>query len=217
MITFDEPSHTYYDDGEKVKYNVTSLVDLFVKPFPAELIAGKVAKRDGTTTEAVLDMWGLKRDLATEYGNSVHKSVELFLKYGEYPKHECLREIVQKFQEDFKGHEKFHSEVMVYDPELSVCGTIDMIEIEAPKVISIWDTKTNGDLLEESKYKLTGPFKDLKATNINKYRIQLSIYKDLLERRGNTVSRIGIWHPVEGLIELEPLNIEPIWKEITSL
>jgi hypothetical protein len=211
-MIFDPVTHQYKLNGHTFKYSVTGLAGKYVPPFPAGMIAEKVAKKEGTTTEEVLRKWDINKDMACDYGNAVDKAIQLWVDFKEEPKNEHLREIVQKFAQDHAGD--LVTQISVYNEEKSVCGTTDVIRKLGNKEIDIIDVKSNADFYKKGTGKLLTPFDDLPNDNLNKYRLQLSIYKDLFEMKGITVKSISIWHPDEGIIKLEPLNLEKVWQTI---
>ena len=209
---FDPVTHTYRIGDHTFKYSVTELVSKYVPPFPAGMIAEKVAKKEGTTPEEVLRKWEINKDIACDYGNAVDKAVQYWVDFKELPKQDHLKEIVERFKKDYTG--ELISQVAVYSTEKSVCGTLDLIEKLGNKRINIIDVKSNADFYKKASGKLLAPYQDLEASNLNKYRLQLSLYRDLFEMRGVSVGKISIWHSTLGVINVEPLNTEPIWQTI---
>lgn len=213
MLHFDPTTHTYRFGDHTFKYSVTELLNKYVPPFAAGAIAQAIAKKRGVEPEHVLAQWELNKQIACEYGDAVDKAVQYWIDYKEIPKQKHLADIVSRFKKDHTGD--LISQVVVYDLESSVCGTLDVIERLGDKKINIIDVKSNADLHKKGNGKLLAPFDDLENNNINKYRLQLSLYKDLFEKRGVTVENISIWHSEEGIIKIEPLNTKPIWQNLT--
>lgn len=211
-MQFSSDTHTYSLDGHTFKYSVTELVNKYVPLFPAGMIAEKVAKKEGTTAEEVLRKWEMSKDIACDYGNAVDKAIQYWVDFKEEPKQDHLKEIVARFKEDHTG--ELISQVAVYSLEKSVCGTLDLIEKLGNKKINIIDVKSNADFYKKATGKLLAPYNDLEASNLNKYRLQLSLYKDLFEMRGVSVENISIWHSAHGIITLTPLDTTEIWNKI---
>ena len=215
-VLFDPITHTYTLDGHTFKYSVTQLIKEYTTPFQAEMIAGMVAKKKGVEREEILGMWELKKNIACDYGNAVDKAIQYYVDYGEDPAQKHLKEMTDKFQEDYKGS-NLVSQVTVYNLEKSVCGTVDLIEKLGGNAINIIDVKSNADFYKKGHGKLLAPFNDLENNNLNKYRLQLSLYRDLFELRGIKVEGLEVWHPVHGIIKVEPLNTKIIWQNLESL
>ena len=212
-MNFNKELHEYSDNG--VQYQSTSeWVDQFHKPFPADLIANKIAKRDGVTKEFVLGEWSLKAEMMRDYGNAGHRAVEYFIKYGKYPDQKNLAYIVEKFEETY-NEANFHSEIIAYDKERKIAGTIDILEALGNKEVNILDLKFNGDIHKKPKGKLLTPFNDLSDSKINIYRLQLSMYKHLCESMGLKVKELRLlwWTGTEfEVIPLEEIDLTEALK-----
>lgn len=214
MLHFNESTHTYRHHDHTFKYSVTEVVNKYVPPFPAGAVAQAVAKKEGVEPDYILQKWELNKQIACEYGDAVDKAVQYWIDFKEEPKQKHLKDIISRFKKDHAGD--LLSQVVVYDLESSVCGTVDVIERLGNKKINITDVKSNADLYKKGSGKLLAPFNDLENNNINKYRLQLSLYKDLFEKRGVSVENISIWHPEKGIINVQPLNTKEIWKTLTT-
>lgn len=212
-MIFDPVTHTYKLGELTFKYSVTGLANKYVPPFPAGMLAEKVAKKEGTTSDVILAKWELNKDMACDYGNAVDKAIQYWVEFGEEPKQDHLKGIVKSFTKDY-GRDGLVTQIAVYSEEKSVCGTTDVIRKLGNKTIDIIDVKSNADFFKKGSGKLLAPFNDLENNNTNKYRLQLSLYKDLFEMRGITVKSISIWHPEHGIIPLEPLDTTTIWQTI---
>lgn len=213
-ITFDPIAHVYCLNGKAFKQSVTELKNTFVKPFPAGMIAQAVAKKEGKEINDILAQWEANKDLSCAFGNAIDLAVRYWIDYGEEPKHPFLKGVVQDFAAKCDRDVR-KANIVVYDEPLSLVGTMDILAITGDKKAIIEDVKTNGDITKPSKEKLLPPFDDLPATKINEYRIQLSIYQYLMERRGWTIEGLRLWHYGENgfaCIELEPLDVTKIWQ-----
>ena len=211
-MIFDPVTHQYKLNGHTFKYSVTGLASKYIPPFPAGMLAEKVAKKEGVTAEQILRQWDMNKEMACDYGNAVDKAIQYWIDFKQLPKNEHLRDIVKDFAITHEGD--LRCQISVYSEEKSVCGTTDVIKVVAPKTIDIIDVKSNADFYKKGNGKLLAPFNDLENNNLNKYRLQLSLYKDLFEMKGITVRNIEIWHPEEEVIILEPLNTKEIWQTI---
>jgi len=67
------------------------------------------------------------------------------------------------------------------------CGTMDLISWDS-KIIAV--IKTN-DTFKESDKKFSKPFNNLKASNLNKVRLQTKIYQELLG--GEWKRKVFVW------------------------
>jgi len=214
MIQFDEVNHVYSVDGHTFKHSVTELVSKYKKPFAKHAIASACAKRESKDPSYFLNKWDLNAQVSVDFGNAIHKAVSYFLKYSEKPKNAFLERVVSEFESMYVS-DKTHSEIAVYSQALDVCGTIDLLNVTGDMKANIEDIKTNGDLYKEAKDFFLPPFNDMKATKINEYRLQLSIYKHLMELLGWTIGELVLWHYSDKWerIIIEPVtNIKDIWQ-----
>jgi len=101
-----------------------------------------------------------------------------------------------------KGY-KLHPEVKVFDEELGVAGTIDLLIEKPDGTYMIYDFKTKEDGKFDSFYTIDkyenfqGIASGLARTKANEYALQLSTYKLILERKGFKVTDMAII-PFEG-------------------
>lgn len=200
MIDFDKKNHIYKLNGKKLK-SVSKWIEQFTPEFDADLVSKMVANKRGCDQEKVLKEWEMKKEISLHQGNWLHNSLELYLKYDDEFENEPVKE--------FKRHQtenKYYSEVIVYDEEYA--GTIDLIESVGKGKVKIHDFKTNGDLYKKHG-KLLEPFEDLDNAPISKYRLQLSKYKELLEKMKDVeVVELNLWWWKNNRFEI--INIKPI-------
>ena len=201
-LVFDPVEHEYHLDGRRLM-PVSTWIATFTPEFPVEIVSKMVAKTEGTSQQIILDKWEMKKELAIDKGNWVHKSCEYYLKYDQEWENRPVRA--------FKKHEtknEYLSEVIVHDENFA--GTIDLIELLGDKKVILHDYKTNEDLYKKHG-KLKAPFKDLANTPINKYTLQLNKYKELLEKmKGVEVVGMNIWWWDDDKGEFEILPVEEI-------
>lgn len=216
-MDFDYESHTYRKNGV-VYESVSSLIGKYKKPFNSEFVATRVAQASGREVEDILHEWDLKRTISTNFGNAVHESIELFIKYGQKPKQDFLLKVINEFEELTAG-KKLHSEVILEDDEHRVAGTVDILDSLGNKRVNIDDIKTNGDLYKKARGKFLPPFDDLPDSTLNEYRLKASVYKHLAQVKGLTVEELHLYHYTDHweVITLEPINIDALWKTKQSL
>lgn len=126
MITFNENTHTYYNDGRQVKISVTQLLKMY----------GLAPDYTGVS-DTVLNA-------KAKRGTLIHEEIENYNKHGESVfTEECLQ--YQKFIES--GYKCMQSEFIVGNN--TVAGTIDLI-LEKNGEFIIADIKTTSSLHKES-------------------------------------------------------------------
>lgn len=107
-----------------------------------------------------------------------------------------------------KGYIVVATEFVIADDELGVSGMIDLLLYNSNTgLLEIWDWKTDNTIEMQNKYdKLQDHLSYLDDCNYNKYRVQLSIYATILERKGLTVGAINIIHLSEENYTIYPLQ-----------
>lgn len=203
-MNFDSSNHTYTKDNKHYT-PVSNVISQLSPEFEAEKIAGFIAKRDKRTPEDVLEEWDMKSQIARDFGNAIHKSIELWIKHSAQPKNKYLQSAIKTFPLKNKG---LISEKIVYNEDLLIAGTIDILRKKKTRY-DLYDIKTSYDL-EKSYNRLLSPLEDLKDSPLNKYRLQMSIYKQLAESMGYKIDKLFIlkWADKWETIEVKPIEID---------
>lgn len=219
-VEFDPVAHSYFYEGEKLMSG-SAYASQFEHEFDANLIAPRCEKKLQTDAETIKDYWNSKADCSTTLGTALHQAMEHYQKYysifpldtdsktGELKGtgiHPLLLPHVQEYWEG-KDPANYVAEPFVVDVKNGRCGQIDLLEITGNKKCIIRDYKSNGDLekLGQPAY-LKAPYTNLSNTPLNKYSLQLSFYKAIVESHG--------WE-VEGLF-IDWFNGETFeWEEIS--
>lgn len=212
-VYWNESTHTYTDMDGKVFLSGSKYAKLHSPKFPKDIILPKTATKWGMKPEELDGIWSAKGDISLDFGNAVHKALELYHNHyvvGEkiqeisegkvnYALHGnvVLKGIVESFVEQF-GADAL-SEVVVSDTKNLRAGTIDRLEIldEAKKVCRVGDYKTNAEI---------------KKPKLLEYQKQLSFYAHILIEKGWTVEGLDLYHLKDGTewvkTELEVLDLE---------
>lgn len=214
-MEFKEKNHDYIENG--IYYTpVSDVIKRFTPDFNSDKISKIVASNSNREQEDVLAEWDLKRDIACDFGNSVHQATELWIRYETKPKNYFLEKLIDKFPLD---REQCFSEEIVYNDDLLVAGTIDIPYIASKgsdssleKVSALYDVKTNREL-KKTHGKLLEPFDDLPNNKLTKYRMQLSIYKMLYEKMHNNAKIDELYilqTETEEDIDWNVIKVEPL-------
>ena len=189
-LLFDESSHTYSYKGNSFLSTTTYISkfsDKFDPYFPSEAKGKKNLKnnpddrRDGLYYRT---RWNLIRDEASNRGSRVHLFAEC---YPDFDIPSCNKEkgIIEFYEWLADNYEVLFMELRIFDKLSYKAGTIDgvLYNKDTGKLVLI-DWKTNNkNLLEYYKSKkLKYDFNGLYATDLNKYSIQLSDYKYMIEK-----------------------------------
>ncbi len=204
MIAFEEADHKYYTrypslrvdkaEVEVVYTSVTSLIKKYCPPFdPDGAIAARVAERDGKTVDEVRAAWKAKADASCELGTRVHEVCEDVLRgraIRNRPRDEHERLLMRQAYEIATSVMEFARpigiEKIVFDMDIAVAGTIDLLCQTPDGGFRIVDWKTNNKIERENPYNkfMTGLLAHLADNDFNHYALQLSIYQAILTRRG---------------------------------
>lgn len=199
--SFYEEDHYYTYKDKRVKTSVTQFIENKHLPFNKEKISAYVAQRDNKSQDQVLKEWEEIGKIACQVGSLFHIRSEQLI-YGKHIKVNYSN-IEDKLKEQVKNRldklipiqDKFfkdiHNKLIPIKTEFTVgyediiAGNIDLLvwNIEAQE-FQIWDYKTNKDIKVENKYQtLLQEFDHLDDCELNKYSIQLGIYKELIQRK----------------------------------
>lgn len=187
-VYYDEQAHVYTNEAGEVYQSGSQYADTFRKPFDKQKIAGLMAaKVESATPEAIIEMWELKSQVSMDFGNSIHKALQLHEQYGELAEslnktthshdHPVIKKAVDSFIDAHKG-ERVISEALVVDHEHKKAGQIDRLLITERKHCRVQDFKTNADITKE----------------IDVYWKQLEFYSDIMRAGGWTVDGMDIFH-----------------------
>ena len=203
FIDFEPEEHVYIYDGRVRMLPVSSLIAYFFDEFQALLQAENQWRRYGTPVEESLDKWARTGRIASEVGTFVHLQTENYFQRG-YFENQCSlqfgteTEVVSVEQE--KLHflrfirdyqiEPYRQEWPVYDKELNIAGTIDLICQEDDGQFIIYDWKRSSKVVNAQGQPIVEGFRgkmstggiSLPDTAFYHYCIQQNLYRYMLER-----------------------------------
>lgn len=206
-LRFEESTHTYYVNGIKIGKSVSGKLKTYYEEFNAAKIAPFSAKKLGISTDEVLALWAAKGLEATTRGTKVHSFGEHYAKNRTIIPNNIQEEAIKSWFDRMPPNLiPIAEELRAYHLTEMYAGTADglLYNSDTGKYI-IYDFKTNASLDKNYKgKKMLSPFNDLLDCSYNKYQIQLSYYKILLEQvPGLKVERmIILWLPHEGGYEM---------------
>lgn len=198
MLIFDPVSHVYKNQyTNEVYISVSQLLSNYKKPFNSKVVAERVAAKEGTTTEAVLEKWKKINVDSQVYGTAVHKAIEDYNISGVID--ETYANIVNSYIEldVVTRNDELLSEHKLYSHTNKLAGTADIIRLEKRGGFSIFDIKTNKKFNLFSQYndQLLYPLAHLPACEFTTYSLQLSLYAYMYQEiTGRHVQQLGIFH-----------------------
>lgn len=201
-IKFGERWHTYEDNRGKRYTSGTKFVGQFFPKFDMVAVSkkcsnGKEPKYAGRTPEEIRNEWSENGRIASDEGTNLHEYAESLMagwKPSRIPKPMSNRCKVVYKQIDIitaKLLNKFVfvcAEMIVFSPSLKISGMVDLVMFNPrTDTILILDWKTNKDnpTVENGFGKKAFPPVDhLDDTKLNHYRLQLSLYRYIMESEG---------------------------------
>ena len=189
-IVFDEGPHVYYIDGDSDYMSVTTLIHEQFPKFDADKIIGKMmsspkwpqSKYYGMSPQQIKDLWNQNGKIASEAGTKLHYDIECFYN-GEPKKNESIEyKYFLNFYKKNQQLEAFRTEWMIFDTELKMAGSIDMVFRNPKGVLEIYDWKRSKEIKTTNRWgnATTECISHLPDCNFWMYSLQLNIYRKLL-------------------------------------
>ena len=201
-IDFEPYEHIYIYDGRIRLLPVSSLIAYFFDEFNALQKAFQQCERYMIPIEESLDKWERTGRLASEVGTFVHAQTENYFRDGSFETLCSLRfgnetEMISvererdhflRFVKDYDIH-PYRQEWPVYDTQLNIAGTIDMICRNADGTFTIYDWKRSSKVVNALGQPITEGFGGkmskngiiLPDTSFYHYCIQQNLYRYMLE------------------------------------
>ena len=218
-IDFEPEEHIYIYKGIRRMLPVSSLIAYFFDEFQALPQAENQFKYKGIPVEESLDKWSRAGRLASEVGTFVHLQTENYFQRGFFET-ECTLEFGSQTETISVEQEKLHflrfirdyqiepyrQEWPVYDEELNIAGTIDLICQEDDGEFTIYDWKRSSKVVNAQGQPIVEGFRgkmsyngiSLPDTSYYHYCIQQNLYRYMLE------SHYGIKVKAMNLVVLSP-------------
>lgn len=209
-IQFLPQEHIYLYKGQEQFIPVSSIISCFFKPFDSFCWSERKANQRHVPQGQVLEEWDAKGACSRDVGTFMHQQIENYynglpyqqefnFKYeGKYVQMEELVNLepeYTQFMEFKKEHnfKPFRTEWAIYDEELRIAGTIDMIQ-RCGDVFDIYDWKRShrivdfwGEPITTNDYgdKGLGELNQIEDTPYWHYCIQQNLYRYILEKKYN--------------------------------
>jgi len=186
---------------------------------------GPTHKYWGKTAEEIKKEWS-SNDSAV-LGTNLHYRIECFMNnetiaypythqdlfnmYFNEPDQPVEWNYFIQFIKDFPRLKPYRTEWIVYDEDVQIAGSIDMVYENDDGSLSIYDWKRAKEISSTNNYKkfsYTLCLKHIPHTNFWHYALQLNIYKTILENKyGKKVKELF-------LVRLHPNNIQQTYELI---
>jgi len=203
FIDFEPEEHIYIYKGIRRMLPVSSLIAYFFDEFQALPQAENQFKYKGIPVEESLDKWARSGRIASEVGTFVHLQTENYFQRGFFET-ECNLQFGDKTEVISVEQEKLHflrfirdyqiepyrQEWPVYDEDLNIAGTIDLICREDDGEFTIYDWKRSSKVVNAQGQPVVEGFRgkmshngiSLPDTSFYHYCIQQNLYRYMLEQ-----------------------------------
>lgn len=194
-MQFDEATHTYTVDGKPYQ-SVTQWVQTHFKPFDADEVIQKMmashkwphSKYHGMEPSAIKALWNENGEQQAALGTAMHADIEKF--YDDPDSVQNNSKEWQQFLQFAKDHRHLaplNKEWRVWDRVVPIAGTIDMVFAHPDGTVSIYDWKRSKEFKHQNPWQkaITPELSYLPDCNISHYRLQLTLYKAIVERNYN--------------------------------
>lgn len=197
----------------------------------------------GMTSQEIKNSWKSNGDAVSSAGTDLHERIENFMNDKRFQFHYTQKELYEIYNSDNSGKideqveweyfinfvrdhpdlKPYRTEWMIYDEDLKIAGSIDMVYENPDGTLSIYDWKRSKDITKVNswnKFAINPLICHIPDSNFWHYALQLNTYKGILERKyGKTVSKLCLvrLHPENNQKTYELLEVPILTKEIMDL
>lgn len=224
-IKFDPTEHRYFIDCNPDTISVTQLIDKFFPEFDAPYWGPIKAAQRGISTEEILAEWESKRIDSANKGTALHVAIENY--YNNKSHNSSTKEFGHflSFKERFNGMKPYRSEWRIFDEDLMVAGTIDMVYKKEDGSLYMFDWKrsekvvnNDGTIKNDTFQFAFGELGHLGDNSYNRYCLQQNIYKAILEKRyKHRISSMNLLVMHESYDRFHHIKIPNMDKEINYI
>tara|TARA_B110001450_G_C17668024_1_gene500586 strand:+ start:1402 stop:2268 length:867 start_codon:yes stop_codon:yes gene_type:complete len=195
-IFLNEKNHVYDVNGNKKITSVTKWVHSHFEQFNPDKVIDKMMSSEkwpgnkyfGKTKDEIKKEWKYSGIEAAKQGTKLHYDIECYYnqeKINKHPENKSLEySYFKNFAEANSGLVPYRTEMKIYNKELQLAGSIDMIFKNDDNTYSIYDWKRCKDITERSfggKSSHTKCIEHIPDSNFWHYTLQLNTYKNILE------------------------------------
>lgn len=235
LIVFDEGPHIYTVNGDSNYTSVTTWIHSHFKHFDADKVIKQMMaskkwsqnKYFNKTPEEIKAIWEANRDEAAKAGTKMHYDIECYYNSVAVDNSSVEFSYFMNFVRDHPHLKPYRTEWMVWDEELRLAGSIDMVFFdERSSSLMIYDWKRSREIIRNKQfeeYSTTECISHLPDTNFWHYSLQLNTYKAILEKNyGKKVTdlRLVCLHPSninKNYIIIDVPNLKEEIDELFSL
>lgn len=198
----------------------------------------------GLTADQIKTQWNSNKDAVAGAGTDLHYEIECFQNddsfYFDYTNNELFNNYIDNnrekhdfkpiewqyfinFVKDFPHLKPFRTEWLIYDDDVKISGSIDMVYENPDGTISIYDWKRCKNITRINnfnKFALPAAICHLPDSNFWHYALQLNTYKAILEKKyGKIVKELFLvrLHPDAEEKNYELIKLPDLSREIKEL
>ena len=229
-ISFDEGPHIYTINGDSKYTSVTTWNHSHFEKFNADVIIGRMmnspnwpnSKYFGQSVNEIKAGWEQNRNEAALAGTAMHLDIERY--YNKIPVNNNSTEFqyFKNFEEAFPDLIPYRTEWMIWDLELKLAGSVDMVYKNEDGSINIFDWKRSKEIKKTGgnwmKYSTTPCISHIPDTNFWHYSLQLNTYKAIIERNyGLKVKDLVLICLYPENNDYQYISVPDLQKEVTDL
>ena len=230
-ITFDEGPHIYTIDGDSSFTSCTTWIHSHFGHFDAEKTLDKIFnskkindpsyKYYNMTRDQIRESWSGNE--ASKLGTLLHYDIECYYNEWEVKNDSVEYSYFLKFANEYKNLKAYRTEWMIYDKELQLAGSIDMVFQDETGEFWIYDWKRSKEISTEAygnKRSHTPCISHLPDANFYHYSLQLNVYRRILETKyGLTIKGMCLVrvHPNNYFETYERIEVPFMNNEVTAL
>ena len=203
-INFQEKGHVYTIDGESGFTSVTKWNHSHFQGFNADKVIKCMmmgprwssSQYYGLTPDEIKEIWKQNGNEAALAGTKLHADIEYY--YNNLPVENDSIEYSYflNFAKENSGLKPYRTEWMIWDSELRLAGSIDMVYQLEDGSLMIYDWKRSKNITKSNSFNQWGIpdcLNHVPDTNFWHYSLQLNTYKRLLEKNyGVSVSQLRL-------------------------
>lgn len=191
-IKFFSEKHIYTVDGVAFP-SASTIVGRFFQEFDAWGIASRLNPNNplyGLEVDEIVRIWNERGQEAANLGTFLHEQIESFYLNQPYERTEEFYQF-EKFVSDHPNLNPYRSEWRIFDDNIGVAGTIDLI-VKNQQNFDIYDWKRSKKVINTFDGKPIkkdnwgkcgiGQLAHIDDTSFNRYCLQQSLYKFILEK-----------------------------------
>lgn len=249
FITFYEPTHKYtiLTDPHSEYTSVTTWNHSHFPHFNADDIIEKMMKGKnwkeghkywGLTKEQIKQQWSDNAASVSGAGTDLHFAIECFMNNEDVPYPYTHKDLLQyemddpinetkewsyflDYLQDHLHFKPYRTEWMIYDEDLKLSGSIDMVYENPDGSLNIYDWKRAKEITRTNsfnKFAITKAISSIPDTNFWHYALQLNTYKSILERKyGKVIKDLYLIRLHPNAESYEKIVLPDLSKEIQIL